>query len=372
VRAVADEVIDGVSSAEGAGETPMQNAARNAALGMPFAAEERLKPVKRVTARLLRWFVQRQVEFNHAAVATMQAQQQAAADVARGIGELTERVEALRVAIEAVRADQRQELARWRSEHSIVQTVLTRARAEVPAPAIVEELAARADDHDQFYADFENLCRGSEELIRSRLSVYLPEMSEVASLGRILDVGTGRGEFLELLADAGLAGFGVDTNDVTAAQCRARGRDVVTDDALHFMRTLPDASLGAVTAFQVAEHLPFDLLLDLVGEALRVLAPGGLLLLETPNPSNLVVGASNFYIDPTHVRPLPPPLLHAVLWSRGFDPVEVRYVNAPEAAFALPSDLGPTGDYLRPIVERLNELLSGAPDYAVFGRRPRA
>ena len=94
-----------------------------------------------------------------------------------------------------------------------------------------------------------------------------------------------------------------------------------------------------------------------------------LLVLETPHPGNLIVGASNFYMDPTHLRPLPPPLLHAVLWSRGFDPVEVRYVNASPPSFTLPEDLG-DAEPLRPVVERLEELLTGPADFAVLGRVP--
>jgi SAM-dependent methyltransferase len=345
--------------------TAIEDAARHADLGIPPGPDTRARFLKRVVERSTRWFVKRQVAYNDAVLAALRDQQHV-------IEELRKRVDDLGtvwVAVEDIRADQRRELARWRSDHALVQVLLHSVRDGREPAEVLAELAEQPDDHDEFYAEFENIHRGTVELILDRLRAYLPDIEAVAPLGRIADLGTGRGEFLDLMAEAGIDAFGVDTNAVTVAQCRERGHDVVHDDALHLLRTLPDATLGAVTGFHIVEHVPFDQMLDLVAEALRVLAPGGILVFETPNPGNLMVGASDFYIDPTHLRPIPPPLLHTALWYRGFDPVEVRYVNASPPVLTLPDDMG-DAEWLRPFLERLNEVLSRAPDYAVIGRRP--
>ena len=364
MRAVADEKTDVASVDAGAGETPLENAAHHADLGLAGENVTKLGPAKRVVERATRWFVHRQIGFNRATVAVLQGQH-------GEIERLEQRVASLGVALEAIRADQRRDLARWRGDHTVVQMLLAQVRAGLEPDAVVAALVEQSDDddHDQFYADFENQHRGSVELILGRLRAYLPDLEAVAPLGRVLDIGTGRGELLELLKDAGVAAYGVDTNAVTVSQCNEHGLEVVQDDALQHLRSLEPESLGAITGFHLVEHLPFGLLLDLVGEARRVLAPGGLLVFETPNPNNLVVGASNFYIDPTHLRPIPSGLLNAVVWSRGFDPIEVRYVNASPPAFEVPDDLG-DAEPLRAVVDRLNDLLTGPADYAILGRCP--
>jgi O-antigen chain-terminating methyltransferase len=352
-------------------ETPLENARRHADLGIPPDPAS-LGVAKRVVERATRWFVHRQAGFNRAVVATLAGQQGQIDALAAEVADLTTGFADLAARIEAVLADQRQERARFRGDHSALQSVLAQVRAGREPDEVVAELAELAeqpDGHDEFYADFENLHRGSAELIVGRLRAYLPDVEVAPALGPVVDIGTGRGEFLDLLAEAGIAGYGVDTNAVTVAQCRERGLEVVHADALHHLRSCADASLGAVTGFHLVEHLPFGLLLDLVAEARRVVAPGGVVVFETPNPGNLVVGASNFYIDPTHLRPVPPGLLSAVVWSRGFDPVEVRYLNASPPGFTLPDDLG-DADPLRPAIDRLEELLTGPADYAVLGRVP--
>ena len=165
---------------------------------------------------------------------------------------------------------------------------------------------------DLFYSAFEEKYRGSRELIKSRLQVYLPFVLPVFKAfpqGLALDVGCGRGEWLELLTEHGLNAKGVDLDDGMLQACRDRGLQVETADALAYIQALPEASLCVVSGFHFAEHLPFDVLQQLVQEAKRVLVPGGLLILETPNPENISVGSNSFYLDPTHERPIPPDLL---------------------------------------------------------------
>lgn len=182
-----------------------------------------------------------------------------------------------------------------------------------------------------FYRAFEERHRGPREVIRKRLEVYLPFILPLRDLydpAGTIDVGCGRGEWLELLQTHGFAPKGIDLDAGMLAACTERGLDVIQGDAIAHLKSLPDASQAVVSGFHVAEHIPFDDLLTLVAEALRVLQPAGLLILETPNPENLSVGANSFYLDPTHIRPIPPLLLEFVPKYHGF--VRVRTLRLQE------------------------------------------
>ncbi|HZU76734.1 MAG TPA: class I SAM-dependent methyltransferase, partial [Dehalococcoidia bacterium] len=162
---------------------------------------------------------------------------------------------------------------------------------------------------DGFYEGFERRFRGSREEIRSRLADYLPDVASLTqSGGVVLDIGPGHGEWLELLREHGVAAYGVDTNERFVALGRERGLDVRHEDAIAHLQGLEPQSLAAVTVFHVIEHLGFDQAVELVDQCLRALRPGGTLLIETPNPLNLRVGAAEFWIDPTHLRPMHPQL----------------------------------------------------------------
>ena len=188
---------------------------------------------------------------------------------------------------------------------------------------------------DAFYTAFENQFRGEREDIRERLKVYLPLLEE-AKVGTsdfpILDVGCGRGEWLELLRESGYTATGLDHNRVMVDYCRTREFEVVEGDVIAYLRTLPDLSLGAVTGFHIIEHLPFPILIKLFNEVVRVLKPGGLAIFETPNPKNIVVGACNFYADPTHKNPLFPDTIQFILESQGLSKVKILYLNPVEGS----------------------------------------
>jgi O-antigen chain-terminating methyltransferase len=222
---------------------------------------------------------------------------------------------------------------------------------------------------DEFYARFEERFRGTFDDIKSRLAVYVPRVLEVMEAigpGTALDLGFGRGEWLQLLRDNGIAAGGVDSNGVMVRQVRARGLDVTQGDALEHVRRLPDSSIAVVTAFHVVEHIPFPLIVELLRECARVLKPGGMVLFETPDPENLVVGAHTFWYDPTHVKPLPSEMMRYVAESQGFDRVEVLRLHPNEAWERIPDDAA--APELR---DRLNELLYGPRDYSIVGYKPR-
>lgn len=181
-----------------------------------------------------------------------------------------------------------------------------------------------------FYRVFEERFRGSSELIKSRLEIYLPFLEPLKilyGLPQALDLGCGRGEWLALLQDRGFQAKGIDFDEGMLSACRKLQLDVIQGDALTYVKELPENSVSVVSAFHVIEHISFEMLCELVDEALRVLKPGGLLILETPNSENLLVGTSTFYLDPSHQRPLPAPLVSFLAEYVGFERVKTIFLQ---------------------------------------------
>lgn len=218
---------------------------------------------------------------------------------------------------------------------------------------------------DQFYHRLENAWRGAPAEIAHRLKIYLPDM-EAAWIRTdnkpALDLGCGRGEWLGLLSGRGITAFGIDVNGTQIEEAQAAGLDARLGDALAVLAEQPDNSLSAVTAHHLIEHLPFDAVAWIVREAGRVLAPGGILLFETPNTRNVLVGATTFHTDPTHLKPMPEQVMGVLLETAGFDPVETRGINPHERL----------GEFLdRPgFDDELAMLLFGPQDLAILGTKP--
>jgi SAM-dependent methyltransferase len=236
-----------------------------------------------------------------------------------------------------------------------------RSRAE-PMP----EVLRIEDDHavDSLYVDFEDRFRGTRADIKQRQRFYLPILgeSQAGSPERpIVDVGCGRGEFLELLRDEGLTARGVDMNDAMAASCRELGLDCTGEDALAYLARQPAGSLGAVTGFHIIEHLPFKTMVRLFDAAFLALAPGGLLVFETPNPANLLVASRWFYLDPTHRNPLPGEMVAMIAEARGFTRVSIVELHPMDQRF---------GGEDRVLREQLDQIFHGPQDYALLARKP--
>lgn len=228
----------------------------------------------------------------------------------------------------------------------------------------------RAHALDGLYAAFEDSFRGSRELIRLRLEPYLEWIREVGAGSReapVLDIGSGRGEWLELLRDHQLVGRGIDLNRVFVDICHGRGLDVECSDALVALRNMADASVGAVTSIHLVEHLPYEVLIAMIDEIKRVLRPGGLILLETPNPENIMVGACNFYIDPTHRNPIPPEALRWTVQARGFHAARIeRLTHGREVVLSEDVAVDVPG---AAAVNAMSRVFSAPPDYAVVAIR---
>ena len=191
-------------------------------------------------------------------------------------------------------------------------------------------------DASLFYRRFEDRYRGSRDLILGRLRSYTPYLETLKARHGgnppALDLGCGRGEWLEVLGEAGFEARGVDLDPGMLSACEERGLTAEYQDAITALQSCEDGSLVLVSGFHIAEHLEFDVLRTLVSEAYRSLASGGMLILETPNPENLRITAVDYYMDPTHQNPLPPRLLTFAVEFCGFIPCHVLRLQEPAAA----------------------------------------
>ena len=246
-------------------------------------------------------------------------------------------------------------------------SLVKQARQCLPESSASAPLKIVPDDvehlFDPLYLFFEDQFRGTRQDIKTRLKVYLPfiEESGAGSEDRpILDIGCGRGEWLELISENQLTITGVDLNRTLVEQCTERGMNVVEKDAVAYLQSLPDNSMGAITAFHLIEHLPLNTLLSFLNETLRVLQKDGIVIFETPNPENVLVGSCNFYFDPTHLNPLPPQTMKFLLESRGFCRVNIKKMHPFADEEMIPDDGSE-------IVKRFNQRFYGPQDYAVIG-----
>jgi SAM-dependent methyltransferase len=218
------------------------------------------------------------------------------------------------------------------------------------------------------YAQFADRFRGSRDEVTAKLRPYLDDVRRVlqpAGPGpRVLDVGCGRAEWLTLLRDEGVTARGVDANADFVAAALASGLDVVQADAVAYLSDLEEGALDLVTAFHLVEHLDTETLLALLEAARHALRPGGCLLLETPNPTNLTMGACNFYLDPTHRSPMPPALTAFLVGASGFTDVEIRPLHPDD------SPLDPAVGPPTAVEALVAHALRGPRDYAVLALRP--
>lgn len=224
------------------------------------------------------------------------------------------------------------------------------------------------------YLLLENRYRGTEEEIKQRLTEYLPFFKSAP--GMVVELGCGRGEFLELLRESSIRSIGIDLDEAMIRRCQEKSLDARNQDALEFLRSQPDRSLGGLFAAQLVEHLSRAQLEELLALAAVKLMPGAKIILETVNPLSLLALAHNFFRDPTHVWPLHPDTLRFMLEMKGIrtDSVLMKSPYPPESALApvpvaeyLPARWQAAIERINQTVIRLNELLFGFQDFAIVG-----
>jgi SAM-dependent methyltransferase len=257
---------------------------------------------------------------------------------------------------------------------SAVESGVTAPAAAARGTETADLKAGRAGKLDAYkYVGFEDQFRGSQEQIRQRLESYLPYFGGASD---VLDVGCGRGEFLDLLQARGISARGLDLNHEMVEVCRARGLDVAEGDAVSYLDALPDGALGGLFAAQVVEHLQPGYMLRFLDLAHQKLRPGSPLVLETLNPACWVAFFESFIRDITHVWPLHPETLRYLVLASGFSEAGIEWRSpVPERdklqpiAVAPGSPLADAVDVLNANVEKLNGRLYTYLDYAIVATR---
>jgi SAM-dependent methyltransferase len=266
---------------------------------------------------------------------------------------------------EEIAAQSRERRARERHIALLLEETRKHVAAQLSSdlPPLLADTTKRT--LDAFMAAFDERFRGRRAEVKRLLRAYLPMMQEAkvkTEASPVVDLGSGRGEWLELLQEEGFRASGVDQNRVLVEECVRAGLHVTEGDLLTYLCGIPDQSLGGVTGFHVIEHVPFETLLNLFDETVRVLRPAGVAIFETPNPQNLLVSSQEFYLDPTHRNPLPGALVKFIAEVKGLERVELVPLHPfPDSHRIQDSDLE--------VTKRFNELFYGARDYAVIGWR---
>jgi 2-polyprenyl-3-methyl-5-hydroxy-6-metoxy-1,4-benzoquinol methylase len=268
---------------------------------------------------------------------------------------------------------QRTAMIAKRDMERLVAPAAPAAAAALDAPAVPVAPAS--------YVGFEDRFRGSETAIRARLADYVPYFKGQSN---VLDVGCGRGEFLDLLREAGVSAKGLDLNPEMIEVCRTRGLEAANADARTYLASVPDESLGGLIAVQVVEHLEPAYLTQMLNLAFDKVRPGGKVVLETINPACWVAFFESFIRDLTHVKPLHPDTLQYLLQASGFSNVEIVY-RAPIAAEGklqrvtprrehfgdtAPDSLTELVSSFNSNVDRLNDRMFSFQDFAAIATRP--
>jgi len=226
-------------------------------------------------------------------------------------------------------------------------------------------------DDDEFYHCFEEKFRGTREDIRDRLRIYVPIIREHLpdwSGGTFVDVGSGRGEWLDILKENGATDYvGVDLNQRQNEICEGFGHRTICGDCIEYLASLPEGSVDLISGFQIIEHLCMSDLMELLRQSYRALKKGGMILFETQNPRNLIVGADTFFIDPSHKRVLEPRMVEFLAEWCGYRQIQILDANSHEKWAGITEESAIKEN--EEIVKAVNELywlVYGPQDYALF------
>ena len=253
----------------------------------------------------------------------------------------------------------RDEVASFRGQISYLQNSISLSKS---SPNITAQKNNLDHSLEAFYVAFEEECRGAQDTISQQQRHWLNFLPHQLTNKRALDIGCGRGEWLAILTENKYKATGLDINPVMLSICQEKGLEVSSEDVHSWLKAQPNESLSVVTGFHVAEHVPFGVLVKWVTEIYRTLTAGGVLILETPNPENLLVGSHTFYHDPTHRNPLTPTLMEFLASYAGFARISIERLNP------YPVEARVRG--VDELTERVNGHLCGPQDFGLVAYKP--
>jgi 2-polyprenyl-3-methyl-5-hydroxy-6-metoxy-1,4-benzoquinol methylase len=240
--------------------------------------------------------------------------------------------------------------------YSELKTIRQRAAIGTSAPSAPRDEAAAAPPLGFDYGRFAERFRGTEEYVKAGQQFYLDYFRACRN---VLDIGCGRGEFLEMMQSAGIPAKGIDLSQESVDTCLHKQLDAEVADLFVYLENLPEATLDGIFCSQVVEHLPPERLPEMIRLCASRLHRNGVLAIETPNPECLAIFATHFYLDPTHQRPVPHPLLAFYLEEFGMGNIEVRKLSP--AADSMPS--------VQSLPEDFREAFFGGLDYAILAKK---
>jgi O-antigen chain-terminating methyltransferase len=312
----------------------------------------------------------------------LQEQEHGLREQGQRFGSLDARNSELAAIVEAVRAAQSEAQAQARThyeEFRLTRERVLRAERRLrrllsgetvngAAPSHEKSLAPSRPETGMDYAGFEDHMRDSR-IIKDRQRGYLKYF---AGRAPVIDVGCGKGEFLELMREAGIEAKGLDLDLDMVLQCREKGLDVERCDAIDYLAGQPDGTVGGIFSAQVIEHLTSAQLSALITLSWRKLAPGAIMVLETLNPESLFVHYKWFWMDPSHVRLVHPLTLQLMLESAGFSQLSCRLTSPPVDVFPIPPLQGNGTAALEEFnraTDSLNKLIYAEQEYYVVARK---
>lgn len=245
-----------------------------------------------------------------------------------------------------------------------IEGALSRIR-DLADPVLTQPGSSAAFRDDYLYRRFEDAARGSKEQVRESMRDLIDLLRDH---GPVFDIGCGRGELLELCRDEGIEARGLDVNERSIAELKERGLNVSVGAIPEALESIEPGSIGSIHASHVVEHLQTSPLIALLAQSFRVLRPGGLLVIETPNAQSLMMTSSEFWKDPSHVAPRHPASLIIVGRELGFEVADLRTLHPFNDAAKLSLSSDHPDDLLR-LVDRLNEILFGDQDSRLVLRK---
>ena len=217
------------------------------------------------------------------------------------------------------------------------------------------------------YFDFENHFRGSRKHIKKVQEIYLPYFENKHN---VLDLGCGRGEFVELLASRGVRVRGVDLYDPYVQYCKMRNLPVEQGDAIKYLKA--ERSVDGIFLGQVVEHMEIEQIVELCTIAYEKLEKDCYLVMETPNPTTLAIYTESFYRDPSHNRPVHPETLKYIVEKAGFSSVKILYTESSRMPYSIPEISEEKEGRLYEFdkaMKRVSDTLYGSQDYAVIAKK---